>query len=464
MINYLYTINDNKEPFGKFANEWFAQRSFHCRTPPQFKNNVLENEIIKIKYIENCRLWQPKWARHCRGVVLMQMPNKKFVCIKSLLPRGSEILTGIHLKAGIDETQDFKNKFYDHLDDVQKDTIVRLSKNEPIKGYLSFKCDGSLLGISLYKVGTEIYNIVSNIIDSFGDDFSKEVKRLSQKLGFLPVFHSQDTYFLSNMQGYTLTSIACGFCKMQFNDLKHLSSTNTPASLVYVIEPFLKSLQTFYNALPESLSADAMSLSYETICENRTSAWGECHTELAIQYDKSMIRFLGLATHLETTPVYHPHLQLEETIKETGWEQPLWWSVNHANEIDKFISDLELIIVGKKTEADYLLEHPVCNTLPLQNLNFDYEGFVFYRAIDETADPKLCILDYSKIKTNIYYKAHKFKHNNIPELMSLSPSVDDIFPMVRTVKIFFGGLKDKLNNALIQVVCDSQQWRLLNFV
>jgi hypothetical protein len=63
----------------------------------------------------------------------------------------------------------------------------------------------------------------------------------------------------------------------------------------------------------------------------------------------------------------------------------------------------------------------------------------------------LPILDYSKIKTNTYYKTHKFREENIPDLMKLPSSVDAIFPLVKTVKIFFSSLYDKLNKIMIKV-------------
>ena len=82
-------------------------QGFNCSAPSQVKNTPYANLYLKIKYFDHCRLWKAKWARESRGVILrLDIEIDQFICDKMLLQRGAEVLTGHHLAANIDSTQD----------------------------------------------------------------------------------------------------------------------------------------------------------------------------------------------------------------------------------------------------------------------------------------------------------------------------------------------------------------------
>ena len=110
----------------KELREWFGKRHFIVSNIKSFDKTQFENKIIAIKYIEGlCRVWQPKWSRQCRGVYLYKSKSNKIICLKSLLQRGAEILTNVHLKSGIEETQDITSKKFDFLDKTQRENIKK---------------------------------------------------------------------------------------------------------------------------------------------------------------------------------------------------------------------------------------------------------------------------------------------------------------------------------------------------
>ena len=225
--------------------EWFGQRHFNVTPMKNYNSTKFENKIISIKYIEGiCRHWQPKWSRQCRGVYLYKTRKNKIVCLKSLLQRGAEILTNIQIKTGIVETQDITSKKYDYLDKVQKDNIEIFQKSGMIEGYLSFKNDGSLLGVTLINKKCEIFDEIVELIDNHSDNFARTVKKISEKLNlpFLPIFNSSGTLFLSAMQGYTLTAIGCGMNIIDYVELSKLAASKKPDELLDLL--FLKSISS----------------------------------------------------------------------------------------------------------------------------------------------------------------------------------------------------------------------------
>ena len=421
--------------------EWFGQRHFNVTPMKNYNSTKFENKIISIKYIEGiCRHWQPKWSRQCRGVYLYKTRKNKIVCLKSLLQRGAEILTNIQIKTGIVETQDITSKKYDYLDKVQKDNIEIFQKSGMIEGYLSFKNDGSLLGVTLINKKCEIFD---EIVENHSDNFARTVKKISEKLNlpFLPIFNSSGTLFLSAMQGYTLTAIGCGMNIIDYVELSKLAASKKPDELLDLIIPtFLMSLEKFFISLPTKLQNDIMSLSFETICENRKSCWGDIHTELAVSYPKSMIRFLGCSfNHLNNAGDFLPHFTLEESLKISGFEQPLFWRIHNSVEVEKMIEGLNLVIQGKLNEKGFYSLYKCNNSFPSKYDYLDYEGFVFYRILNDDR------FDYSKIKTNSYYIAHKLKEKNMDELIKFSEFAEAIFPLSRIVKTFHLKFETKLN-------------------
>jgi len=439
-------INSNSDIID-YINELYHSKGFEkmCETIQQkgfeitkFKNT--DRLIIRIKYTEPCRVWKPKWTRQCRGVTLLLL-NDNFVCLKYQLQRGAEILTGLHLKKGIEETESLNLKELEILDDIQQDTVKKILNKEPLDGFLSFKVDGSLLGVSVYS--GKYKQIVEDIIKSSNDEFALLVLEISKQknLPFIPVFGTQGTFFMNeDIHDYMITSIISSL-----NDINIYEEALTYSPL----EVFKKHSNKFFDRLIKFYAlftkkydtSDVMTLSFEAFCKNRASAWvkqnGRVHTELTISYKSSNIKFLGVS-YGDMKINYLPHFAISDMINDSGFEEPLYWFINSPEKIEEMMIDLSDLIKNKDTEK-YFEKHKPSNKYPLKELIVDYEGFVFYRFVNGE-------YDYSKIKTEEYYRCHKLKPENVPYLIDLKDA-SDIFPTVRNVINFFVNCDDLLIEA-----------------
>lgn len=67
--------------------------------------------------------------------------------------------------------------------------------------------------------------------------------------------------------------------------------------------------------------------------------------------------------------------QLEKEIKNTGWDEPMCWKINHTIQVEDIINSLSEILQGKLTEEEFITKFPPENT---SSQIFDYEEFVFF--------------------------------------------------------------------------------------
>jgi hypothetical protein len=430
-------------------------RGFLVNTPHQFKGTEDEKKFVMIKYLDNCPLWKPLWAREARGVVLHINDENKVSCIKFLLHRGAEVLTGLHIKSGIDETQDVAMKFIDILDAEQKDTISKLSRGEAIIGKATSKVDGSLLGIGFYS--GSYYELMKSTVEKYGDEFTKAIVETASdlELEFIPVFNTQGTLFMGDqMQAYMATAIINDGA-FPYNALKDDIKENalTPAqALKKYLAPFMIKLNKLYGGFIEKYGKhEVITASFEAVCKQRTSAWGDVHVELAISYPESMVRFLGLSYGASSVN-YLPHTELSEILHYAEIYEPLYWNISHTVEVEKLLTDLTKCARGMCTVDEFLLMNPPKNT-GLYTKHLDYEGFVFYRIYTNSDETKKYV--YSKIKTNEYYKAHKFRQENIGYLLELSDT--NIFPIAVAVREFFVRLDEKIKVAIDMILDVTKQ-------
>jgi len=421
--------------------EFVRSKGFTVVTPMQYKDTVFEKRIIRIKYLDNCRLWRPKWARQSRGVVLFLREDiGKWVCIKYQLQRGAEILTGLHLKAGIDETESASIKELDIFDDIQQDTIKRLLEGRDLEGILSFKSDGSLLGVGMY--GGVYGEIVRSLIAISKDPLANCLVELADemKLGFVPTLSSQATFLLgSDMYDYMVTAIA--------GDVE--IKGESPVEMFRKIgRLFLGKIGKFYDVFRERYPEahhDIMTLSFEARCKNRTTLWGNHHNELAISYDSSGLKVLGVS-YGDTAIGYMPHQRFSDINNLVGFDEPIWWNIRHSKDIENIMIDLSKCIRRTGFDEEFVRLHPPANKYPIGKIIIDYEGFVFYRVTDTG------LFDYSKIKTEEYYKAHKFKIENVKYLIALYDTASHIFPLTRTVKGFFSDTEALLSGTCVEMM------------
>ena len=119
------------------------------------------SNLIIITYKEHSKNWTYH-GRKCRGCVLHYSDTGKLTLVKSLLPRGAELLTGVHVTKSTESMSYDRNS---HLDNVQRQLIGCLSDNSNmLNGTLVGKTDGSLLGFGIHPNSGPVDPHVDNIL------------------------------------------------------------------------------------------------------------------------------------------------------------------------------------------------------------------------------------------------------------------------------------------------------------
>lgn len=453
-MNYLYKKHGREN-----AINAIKVQGFNIDVPYQFKNTEYKNRIIKIKYDELTQLWTT-WARECRGVVLFLDDDDNWVQIKYQLQRGAEILTGLHVKNGIDSTETYNMTNFDHYHPNQRMTITKLLNREMIDGVMTFKLDGSLLGISLYS--GKYRNIISNMLKVANDPLAMLLHNyaIENNTRFIPVLSTQGTFILGNeMTDYMITAI---ISSIDSNNINELAGKLSPLELFALYLPkFFEMLIKFYNNFTGNYGdQEIITISCEAICKNRSSAWvniapeAKVHTELTVAYKRSVIKILGLS-YGDKNPVYLPHFVFSSIIHEAGFSEPLWWRIESSVQIEQMFEQLSITIRSKnrrEAEKEFLQKFKPNNEY--SNINdhndseFDYEGFVFYTLIPNINGT---IYDYSKIKTEEYYKSHKLRDSNVPYLHELGEYASDIFPIAKLIREFYTNCNDYLFQLMTKI-------------
>jgi hypothetical protein len=456
-VNFLYKKNGIDFMVDSLQSQFFDVSTFVF-----YRGTEREKHLIKIKYFEHCRVWT-KWGRHCRGVILrLNYSTDLYVCDKMMLIRGAEVLTNVHMKANITETQDISFKESSYLDASQCDTIERLmTPDSLLDGYLSFKSDGSLFAISLYPWESFAGIFYYQLIQDHGDTFAQGILQLAidLQLPFFPIFSTQGTLFLSNdMQDYMVTSLLIGTCEQTEESLQTLAFEGlTPLDALKLVgKGFFNQLWKFFEYSTRSTIPSPMTLSFEAICKNRHAVWpnSKKHIELAVNYPFTTLRFLGCTIGLgETIGNYRAHFQwpdLDDYFSSIGtgitWDQPMYWQITTAKDVESMMHDLSRVIRGDLTDREYLQLHPPVNLSTVRFPYLDYEGWILYRELPDGT------LDYSKIKTNEYYVSHKFRLQNIPILLAIAEAgKSDIFPLAKVIQTFYVNLPEKLMNIIQEI-------------
>jgi hypothetical protein len=430
-FNHMYKIN------GFDATcLMISEQRYLVHPPSQFRGTPLEKEFVRIVYLESNRDWRKKWGRQARGIILYKTEEDVWIPIKYHLQRGAESLTGMHVRHGLNETQDMTIKGIDIFDDVQQDTMNKLLTGDEINVSMSFKVDGSLLGVTAYR--GKLGAIMGECTLKYGDDFAKAVynvgKRIAPDLTF--ILSTQTTLYMGeHMQDYNVTALLVGFNIVTEDALAELAKTMTPAQ---VFETYGEEVMDRFKRLIEGIDGDVVSVSCESVCKNRISAWSTLHTELAVSYESSFIRVLGVSVCSPTSIIWKPHYEYSELLAYAELMEPLYWMITNTKMIESMLTDLSLVIRKRMTEGEFLDKYPPNNAYDTM-LYFDWEGFVGLRT-DRN-------YDYFKIKTEEYYNSHKFTYSKIPYLIDLSETASNIFPLCGIVANFFTTLKPSLLRA-----------------
>ena len=420
--------------------KWFRDQRLIVAVPSFFKNTQYESRCVMIKYMEHNRCWEP-WVRDCRGVILFLNDDGNVIPLKSMLQRGAEVLGSLHLKKGIEETQD-SSIAKSTLSPSQQELTSKLMNDKPLEGYLSFKVDGSLFCATLYD--GPIGNLIKNMILESNDSFAKSVLNHSLKFGKVIVLSSQGTFTMSShIHCYTITAIL-GAMGIPDDQIVTIASQLNPIEVFdQMCGPFMYDLsQMFDRAMIKDQTS--ITFNFETICKNRTSAWGKLHSELTIAYPRSTIKFLGTSV-CTSSIMFYPHFL---TSFNERFQEPLWWKINHASQIENMMNLLDNIILSKNQEVDFVKNHPPSNpnfVIDQYDDKLDYEGFIIYTPASHGQG-----VEYNKIKTTTYYNCHKFRKSNIKFLIDISTTAGDIFPLTTKTKNFFMNMSEKMT----RVICD----------
>ena len=128
---------------------------------------------------------------------------------------------------------------------------------------------------------------------------------------------------------------------------------------------------------------------------------------------------------------YKPHYEINQSI----FEEPYYWKTN-INKVSEMLENLEGIVKGKINKNEYINKYKPINKNNLEK-EFDYEGFILYNKNNEK-------WLYSKVKTNIYYRCHKFKIKNINKILDIDDEYKDIFSISKIIKVFYNEMEDRL--------------------
>ncbi|VBB18570.1 hypothetical protein YASMINEVIRUS_1033 [Yasminevirus sp. GU-2018] len=405
------------------------------------------HSLVVLKYFEQygARFWQNVWAKEMRGTTLFISPEDGSVKILSLkLLRGAEAVTGMVSKNNL-ETQDVKPGKIKILDEEQKDTCTRLCSNSPIKMHLTSKGDGSLMIVNAYT-GSAL-KIMLPVVMNFGSNYvriwaSQSLKLTEGKRLLVPA--TQGTLMEGGfMSAYMVTALLVGSNIVSREELTAMEKEGATCEDAWEkygeawMKKFLKF--KFYDELTETHT-----FSFEAICKNRCGLFGDGpHVELACSYARDRLIFLGVT--LADCRFYIPH-SLYSAVSDIPFEQPLWWDIDHATQVNQMIDEINKMILNKMSKEAFLKMFPPSNKgfdprLPehVADAIIDFEGWVAMKfATFEVKDLdhlkvvealKIPVTIYSKIKTEAYYRSHKFREENINYLVELSKTAGHIFPL-----------------------------------
>lgn len=434
--------------------ETIRSQRFMVNCPSNFKETVYQNRVIKIKYLEHNKLWKHKWARQCRGIVMYLDDDDNIVPLKYQLQRGAEVLTQTHVLNGIDETDDTSNlpNKITMLDDDQQDVINKLLNLYPIDGTLSFKSDGSLLGITYYF--GKYKDVVDNFVKTTGDEFAKLFYEMGKMYGHSCVASSQNTFFLGNdMQSYNVSAILGN----EYGDgiLQTIANDESDYKLAFLKHghQWLAKISKLVDYVIQKYSNFiTITLNFESICKDRMGIWDSfSHTELAISYPFSATKFLGISICGTNYIKFIPHFDID-IVKDLNLTEPLYWKISDSVQVNNILKNLESVISQKITQNEFLNIHKPSNTVTKLNSVLDFEGFVFFTPIKSNSEENHINYNYNKIKTLAYYKAHKFKFDNVGYLIKIAKTCGHIFPLATKVNNFFNGTFEKLYTVSKQIV------------
>ena len=346
-------------------------------------------------------------------------------------------------------------------------------------GYLSFKTDGCLIGVSWYKFGSLLGNHVHAAFTSAsegagGGDGADETGAAcvafalqniahaeNQGWGHFPVLRSNQTALIGvAMREWAATALLAE--KTGDPGAKTLEQVEEK-----VLPPFLAQCYALLGALPPAPASTAddgggggaagaaghrdtggaISMSFEAVCPDRLTLWGSLQEGLAVSYARGRMQFLGMSAGSGTSwPAYICHGEIANLVAGAGLAQPACLAVRTAGDVNSAVDALSRVLRGELTEAAFFSQGDwmansggggggggvggggggahaasasAANQEGSSDLLVDAEGFVLITGDGE----------YSKVKGVEYYLCHKFQSKKITEVLGLNPVISKYFPL-----------------------------------
>jgi DNA replication protein DnaC len=381
-------------------------------------------KIFYVSYIDGiCKYHYESTPRHV--ILAVNTVTNKLHFLRYIMPRGPEGLTTYSIRKEITSTESFEKGNIKHLPEETQTVIEALCNQDPNRKYnlnmaMSSKIDGSLLLIQ-YIIDPDIRSIYELCMLKAGGIHATLVE-ICKEREYLIVISTSGTHLISKMLGYFITSFSEGVLGVT------VDSSIAPDKvfhLEYFIEGFIRKIESLWGAFPDSFKENqSINVTFEAIVRNRTTAWGEEHNELAVEYNSSGLFLLSIAiiNHINYEYIHHTMFNMQ-LLEQKIFKVPPSWINKSISDISNMVEDLNKCLNSGKID-DFYVKHPPINNDISENIH--PEGFV--AIVTYLKDGKNFTV-YIKLKTVIYYIAHKLKEKDIEKITSLPQSTRDFFPI-----------------------------------
>ena len=398
-----------------------------------FWNTVMSITVVKYKDGHSGSKFWLKFMRHLRGITIFTHPiTGEVTVLRYLMDRGAEIHSKVtHKRAKGQDDCDTNGK---ELDDISK----CLREDLQLNAFLTQKADGSLGTFTVYS-GMAL-KIMKAYVETWGTDVAKEIAKQSferTRGKFMAVLATQGTKSItSEMIAFATTSVFGGIRDKEGNPLvsREEMSNKTPLQIWEEhCSKVLDRIFALHGPAYEKYQDESITLMFEMICAKNRDAFPadkshKVHDEFAC--DAKRDQFLCLGLGYASLEVNIPHCVMD---LNGAFQQPAFWKIESGEQVNKMIRDLQLVMSGKMTKQNFIATYPPVNPMEFDELH--PEGFVLYGYVSiETTAIHMAyglpgILTYAKVKTLIYYMAHKFKVENLDVLVKYGQDSPGHFPL-----------------------------------
>eukprot|EP00035_Acanthoeca_spectabilis_P032433 m.18694 g.18694 ORF g.18694 m.18694 type:complete len:697 (+) comp5353_c0_seq1:110-2200(+) len=427
--------------FGRDINSiktWLGDRGINVNVTPLFNKD--EPNTALCSYIEGDRRcsFRCRAMRESRHTVLIWVPAEgEWRVLASQFVRGAEVLA---IQTRNMSTENVKNDedlagFADSQQRVMRALLTE--GGVPLRGHLSFKSDGSLVGVSWYRVGTTLaarWREVLTEADATDPRIMFAIKNIEladkMKWKAFPVIRTNQASLIGGPMRDTLVSALHEEARLSGDNVPLSDPTNPSLEQLedLLVPSFLTKCHDLWSSLPPELQGSAVtSMSFEAVCARRRTLWGHLQSELAVEYPTGSLKFLGHSYGDGTVyPAFCTHGAIHELVAASGLNQPASLRVTTSDEVNRAMDDLSQVIRGTMTEAEFFgrakwtggRDAPECTRI-------DAEGFVLMT--DDGGE-------YSKCKVAEYYICHKLRASNIPTFLAMPDQVGAYFPLVPALR------------------------------